>query len=280
MSIVAGVVEGARRAALYAALLFAFDVGTAAAQPTAVPTSAAIGNSTVALATDSGLRGQAAAGARDLPPLPIAGSVADSGLTLAAHHVDVHVTDGVASARTWLFLRNDTARAISAQYVLPYPARLSRGDGWSVDELCGDDLSVVAAELAEAAEAPLRQAQRHDVIVVAAGEQVTLQVEREVPIISDDAVHRLSLPLPVNRDALWVPRFSADVFIEAERPIRRLVSPTHEALVDGIGEHAALLSVDGFVYRQAQLAVEYELDSPARKAPVRALDRAPATAAR
>ena len=259
MSIAVAVLEGARRAALYAAMLFSFGApATAAAPPPANPVA----------------------------PLAIDGSVAESGLTLAAHHVDVHVADGAALVRTRLLLRNDTARAVSAQYVLTYPARVARGDAWNLaqadlEALCDDDdLSMAAAEEAEAAEPPQRLTQRHDVIVVPAGEQVTLEVEREMPIVSAGAVHRLSLPLPVDRAAPWVPRFSADVLVESDRPIRRLASPTHEALVDGIGERTALLSVDGFVYRQAQLTVEFELDSPARGAPVLALDRAPAASVR
>jgi hypothetical protein len=261
MSISAVVLEGARRAALYAALLFTFDAATPAVAQ--------------AQATSHSPAAQSAA------PLAIDGSVADSGLTLAAHHVDVHVAGETATVRTRLLLRNDTAGDVAAQYTLPYPARLARGDAWLAgalsDDRCGDgDLSPAAAEYAEAADAPAPLAQRHDVIVVAAGSEITLEVEREMPIVTAGSVHRLRLPLPVDRDAPWVPRFTADVLVEADAPIRRLSSPTHEALVDGIGGRAALLSVDGFVYRQQELAVEFELEAPASGTPVLALDHAPA----
>ncbi len=294
MSTAVVVLEGARRAALYAALLFTFDAGPAAAQAgahnastaTAPPMSATAASGNGALAPGPGTRGLAPAAARRLSPLAIDGSIADSGLTLAAHHVDVHVVGSTAVVRTRLTLRNDNAEAVSAHYVMPYPARVARGDAWDltaaeVDALCDeDDLSPVAAEYAEAARAPQRLVRRNDVVVVAAGEQVALEVEREVAVASVGAVRRLSLPLPVDREAPWVPRFSADVFVEADRTIRRLSSPTHDALVDGIGKRAALLSIDGFVYRQAQLTVEFELDAPARGAPVLALDRAPSASVR
>jgi hypothetical protein len=215
-------------------------------------------------------------------PLAIDGPIAGSGLTLAAHHVDVHVAGGRASVRTRLLLRNDSGQTVWAQYVLPQTARLARGDAWGIAALhgaqCDDDLSAPAAEVAETAAPPQRLMQRHDVVVVAAGEEVTVEVEREIEVAAAGAVWRLSLPLPVDREAPWVPRFSADVLVEAERPIRRLASPTHEALVDGIGERTALLSVDGFVYRQAQLIVEFELDgSAAAAAP---FDRQKTSAAR
>jgi len=67
------------------------------------------------------------------------------------------------------------------------------------------------------------------------------------------------------------------VLVEASQPIRRLSSPTHQALVDGLGETTALLSVpDGFVYRQTTLTVEFELGPADAGRPVAALDRAPA----
>jgi len=118
--------------------------------------------------------------------------------------------------------------------------------------------------------------QRNDVIVVAPGEQVGVEVLREVPVSIAGRLRRLQLPLPVDRAAPWVPRFTADVLVEAGQPIRRLSSPTHRALVDGLGERSALLSVpDGFVYRQTQLTIEFELDRPQVGKPVVALGRAP-----
>ncbi len=257
MSLSTVVLEGARRAATYAAMLFSLNAaGPAAAQSTVAPPRAAA-------------------------PLAVEGSVADSGLTLAAHHFDVRIAGDEASVRTLLLLRNDTAAAISTQYVLPHPARVVRGDDWTllgrddISSLCDEtDLSPVAAEQAETASG--RLARSHDVIVVAPGEQITLEVLREVPVVATEGVKRLQLRLPVDRGAPWVPRFSADVLVEADRPIVRLESPTHEALVDGVGSRTALLSVaDGFVYRQAQLDVEFEVDAAAHRTPMAALDGAP-----
>ncbi len=258
MSLSNVVLEGARRAATYAAMLFSLN----AAEPAAA-------QSTVAQP-------------RTAAPLAVEGSVSDSGLTLTAHHFDVRIADDEASVRTLLLLRNDTAAAISTQYILPYPARVVRGDDWTVlgrediSTLCDEtDLSPVAAEQAETA--PGRLARRHDVIVVKSGQQITLEVLRQVPVVATDGVKRLQLRLPVDRGAPWVPRFTADVRVEADRPIVRLESPTHEALVDGVGSRTALLSVaDGFVYRQEQLAVEFELEGAGRSTPMAALDGAPA----
>jgi hypothetical protein len=245
MSISTVLLDGVRRAATYAAMLFSLN----APQP-----------------ADAGSLPAAAA------ELVLDGSIAATGLTLAAHHVDARIAGDRASVRTLLLLRNDTEQSISAQYLLPHPARIARGEPGALrgrgglDELCGDgDLPPGAAELAEAAAGrPLRP---RDVLVVAPGEQVSVEVEREVPVAASGDVHRLHLPLPLDPAAPWVPRFTADVLVEAERPIRRLVSPSHPVLVDGVGERTALLSVaDGQVHRQALLTVEFELDPAAQGA--------------
>lgn len=253
MSISAVLLDGARRAATYATMLFSLNApAPAAAQPPAAPASA-----TAALSVD--------------------GSVAESGLTLVTHHLDVRIAGGLASVQASMLLRNDRPTEIAVHYLLPQTARVMRGDlpaPTGADGLCDDaDLSPLAAEQAETSRG--RLVQRYDVIVVAPAEQIVLELQREVPVTAAGAVHRLRLPLPVDREAPWVPRFTADVLVEAEHPIRRLSSPTHQALVDGLGERAALLSVpDGFVYRQQHLAVEFELGAsePARP-PVATLDR-------
>jgi hypothetical protein len=241
MSMTAVLLDGARRAATYAAMLFSLNAPHPA-EPGARPAA-------VALTVD--------------------GSIAATGLTLAAHHVDARIAGGRASVRSSLLLRNGTTEAISAQYLLPHPARLARGGAGAIfargglADLCGDgDLSSEAAEAVEAL--PGRPLRARDVIVVAPGEQVAIEVEREVPLAVNGAAGRLLLPLPVDPAAPWVPRFTADVLVEAGQPIRRLTSPTHPVLVDGVGERTALLSVaDGQVHRQALLAVEFELEPDA-----------------
>jgi hypothetical protein len=255
MSISAVLLDGARRAATYATMLFSLN----APQP-AVAQPPAAGPAASTLAAD--------------------GSVADSGLTLVAHHLDVHIADGVASVQALLRLRNDRPTEVAVHYLQPQPARVVRGDLGSrgpagVGEPCDDaDLSLPQAEEAEAA--PGQRVQPYDVIVVAPGEQITLEVQRQLPVAAAGGVHRLQLPLPVDRQAPWVPRFTADVLVEAAQPIARLSSPTHQALVDGLGEQAALLSVpDGFVYRQEQLAIEFELGRADAGSPVAALGDAP-----
>lgn len=252
MSIAVVVLDGARRAATYAAMLFSLNAPepAAAQAPVARPAVAAV--------------------------LAVDGSVADSGLTLAAHHLDVRIAGGRASVQALLLLRNDQPTEVALHYLLPQPARVVRGDAGGLPgrvdmaALCDDaDLSREAAERIEIA--PGRLVHRHDVIVVAPGEQVSVEVQREVPLASAGGVYRLQLPLSIDRNAPWVPRFTADVMVEADRPIRRLSSPTHQALVDGLGEHTALLSVpDGFVYRQAHLAVEFELEAGSPGQPVAA----------
>lgn len=251
MSFPALLLDGVRRAAAHVALLFSLD---APAQPPAPPPAPPA----AALAVD--------------------GSIAASGLTLVAHHADVRIADGRASVLTLLRLRNDSASEIAAQYRLPHPARLLRDSGssartgidpWpSCDET---DLSPEAAERAETA--PARTIRRDDVVALAPGEEATLEVLRELPVAAGGGVYRLLLPLPFDRGAPWVPRFTADVLVEAPRPIRRLASPSHrQAQVEGIGSPSALLSLpDGYVYRQAQLIVEFELE-PELKRPALALE--------
>jgi len=257
MSISAVLLDGARRAATYATMLFSLNSpSSVAAPPPAAPP--------------------------DTAALTIDDSLADSGLTLVAHHLDVRIAGGVASVQTQMLLRNDRPTEVAVHYVLPQPARVVRGEGASLAgstetaSPCDEtDLSPRVAEQIEAA--PSRRVSPYDVVVVAPGEQISLEVQREVPVVAAGGLHRLLLPLPVDRQAPWVPRFTADVLVEAGQPIRRLSSPTHQALVDGLGEHTALLSVpDGFVYRQALLAVEFELEEKDQRRPVAALDRAPA----
>lgn len=256
MSLSAVLLDGARRAAAYAILLFSLDSPPpAAAQPPPSEPAAA------ALAVD--------------------GSVAESGLTLVAHHLDVRIAGGKASVQALMLLRNDRPVEVSVQYVQPRPARVVRGDAAGLEgpgdaSALGDegDLSPQAAQQVEAA--PGRPVHRYDVIVFAPGEQISLELQREMPVEVAGGVHRLRLPLPVDREAPWVPRFTADVRVDAGQPIRRLSSPTHQALVDGLGEHTALLSVpDGFVYRQRQLTVEFELGQTESSRPIAALDRSP-----
>jgi len=250
MSISAVLLDGARRAATYATMLFSLNAPPPAAeQPPA---------------------------ARLAAPPAVDGSLAASGLTLTAHHLDVRIAGGTASVQAFMLLRNDRPTEVALHYLLPQPARVVRGDAAAS---CDGDLSLQAAEYAETATG--RLVQRFDVIVVAPGEQIGVEVQREVPVETAGGVHRLQLPLPVDREAPWVPRFTADVLVEAGQPIRRLSSPTHQALVDGLGETTALLSVpDGFVYRQAQLAVEFELGANDAGKAVAATDHAPARRAR
>jgi hypothetical protein len=249
MSLPALVVDGARRAAALLAMLFTLNA-PAERPPHAPPVA----------------------------PLAIEGSISASGLTLAAHHLDVRIADDRASVLTSMRLRNDTAAAIAVHYQLPHPARLRRGEPGQGDGAgprigAAADLSVEAAELLEAAE-PVRHLRRGDAVVLASGETVTIEVLRELPLAIAGGVRRLRLPLPVDREAPWVPRFTADVWVDAGQPIRRLASPTHApALVDGLGSASAMLSLpDGFVYRQERFEVEFEL-APGPTAPALALER-------
>jgi hypothetical protein len=261
MSLSAVVLEGVRRAAAHAALLFTLN----SPQPAVVPPAAV---QSVAVA-----------------PLAVDGSIAATGLTLVAQHVDARIAEGKASVLTMLLLRNDTDAVVSAQYVLPFPARVVRGDSGSLSArldatLLRDDADL-PADAAERAETdPGRKLLRYDVIVLAPGEQMTFEVLRDVSIDIHGGVHRLRLPLSVDPGAPWTPRFTADVLVEADRPIRRLTSPTHPALVDGLDERTALLSVEeGRVHRQTQLAVEFELGTGSPSEPALAFDRDPVSAA-
>lgn len=249
MSMSAVFVEGLRRAATYVTLLFNLNaMQPATAEPASVHSPA-------------------------VAPLAIDGSIAATGLTLVAHHVDARVDGTTASVQVVLLLRNDSATGISAQYVLPHPARLFRGDvhGAAGDvALLGRDTDLPPALAEQAETAAARPVRRYDVVVVAPGEQIALEVLREAAVDVRGNVQRLRLPLCVDPAAPWTPRFTADVLVEADRAVRRLSSPTHPVLVDGIGSRMAMLSVaEGRVHRQTQLVVEFELDtvSPTSSAP-------------
>lgn len=259
MSMATVVLEGIRRPAAYAAMLFSLNAPqAAAAQP---PVSGA---------------GAAAA-------LVLDGSIAGTGLTLAAHHLDVQIAEGSASVQQHLLLRNDTAERVAVQYLRPDPAHVVRAgsfDGLARNDLAplrdeSADLSPQAAERIEAE--PGRWLRRYDVIAVAPGEQIIVEAKCEVPVVVAGNQHRLQLHLPVDPGAPWVPRFTADVRVEADRPIRHLSSPTHPVLVEGLGGPMAQLSVaEGLVHRQAELTIEFELDAAEDAAPSLALERTPA----
>lgn len=251
MSMTAVLMEGLRQAAIHAAMLF----NLAAPAPADAPPRAA---------------------APKVAALPADGSIAATGLTLLAHHVDVRVDGSTASARVQMLLRNDTAQAIAAQYLLPHPARVARGDPLRLlAGVADDDAADLPPQAAERIEAePVRALHAHDVVVVAPGEQVGIEIEREAAVRAAGTVRRLRLPLPFDPAAPWVPRFSADVLVEAGRPISRLSSPSHPVLVDRLGERVAMLSVvDGVVHRAAALEVEFELDAAAPRPPTLALGR-------
>jgi hypothetical protein len=204
---------------------------------------------------------------------PAAGAAIAQPLTLAAQHHDVRIRDAAAEVRSTYTLRNDTAETIAAHYLLPYPALVGRGTNWyalresALDGGCGDgDLSPAQAQFIEAGEAP-PVAQPRDVIVVAPGEEITLEIDRTLAVARAGGVARLAVPLATDPNAALTPRLTADVLVESAHGVRRLRSPTHAALVDGLGDRMALLSVEpGRIHRGQELAIEFELAGAAATA--------------
>lgn len=242
MSIMQSCVDGAWRAAQLLSLLFVLNQPQAAAQPVGA-----------AVAIDADIRSQAFG---DLP------------LTLLAQHHDIRVTDAGAVVRSLLTLRNDRPATVFAHYQLPQPAQVWRDPDASPPS--GPlDLPARAAELLESGEVLDERAMllRGDVLAVDAGESITLVVDRRLDVMRRGKTQRIELPLASDRDAPFVPRLSADVLVESATRVVRLQSPTHAALVDGVGQRLALLSIaDGRVHRGAILAVQFELAPPAATA--------------
>lgn len=177
-------------------------------------------------------------------------------LTLAASHVDVEIVGAVARLRSTLVWRNDGALPVTASYQQPLPGRAQL-------RLADDDFSdcADAAALDEAIE--LGDAAGAGRITVAAGAQFSVVVEREAPLLVRGDRHRLVLPLPTQRHGAFTPQFSADVLIDAARPIVALASATHDAQIERDGENRALLAVhDARGYEGRFFAVEFTLGEP------------------
>lgn len=244
MSFVRMLADGAAQAAQLVPLLFALNgVAPASAQlPRAVPFTPGAASPAV------------------IEPVP-----ATAPLTLTSNHVEVRVHGARAEVLTQLNYRNDGPVPIEARYTVPLPALvLQAGDtaSWPVDaapfDCCGDEPPEVA-QFAEAGETDPR-AYEAGTLWIEPGEEVTVKLRRPAELFLRKGRHRLVLPLVFDRGATFTPRFSADVRIEAERPIAALASATHGGQVFGLGERSAALIVpDGRVYEGRFLAVEFEL---------------------
>lgn len=191
---------------------------------------------------------------------------AQAPLQLVASHVDVQVRDAQALVRTTLTYRNTGALPVDALYTVPLPARLMAADAPALvlgappfaQEGCGDE-PYELAQFAEAGEAePLRYEQ--GTVRVAPGEEITVTIARPATLLARDGRHRLVLPLAFQHDAAFTPRFSADIGIAAERPIRSLASATHGGEAMGLGQTSARLVVpEGRLYEGQFLAFDFEL---------------------
>ncbi len=244
MSFVRTLADGAAQAAQLVPLLFALNgVTPVAAQ---LPRAVAFAPGAAAPAV--------------IEPVP-----AGAPLTLVANHVEVRVAGARAEVLTQLTYRNDGAMPIEARYSVPLPALvLQSGDdaSWANDPApfdCGGDEPFESAQFAEAGEADPR-AYASGTLWIEPGEEVTVMLRRPADLLVRGGRHRLVLPLVVDRDATFTPRFSAEVWIEADRPIAALASATHRGQVVGLGERrAALIVPDGRVHAGQFLAVEFEL---------------------
>lgn len=193
-------------------------------------------------------------------PLP-----AGAPLVLVANHVEVRVDGARAEVLTQLTYRNDGTTPIEARYSVPLPALVlqpgetaSWPDETAASDRCDDEPPEVA-ELAEAGEADPR-AYEAGTLWIEPGEEVVVRLRRPAELLVRNGRHRLVLPLVTDPGAAFTPRFSAEVRIEAERPIAALASATHGGQVFGLGQRrAALIVPDGRVYEGRFLAVEFEL---------------------
>lgn len=197
-------------------------------------------------------------------------------LQLVASHLDVQVNGKLAMVRTTLTYRNAGALPVEALYTVPLPALLATADQRVIalgapvmeDAGCGDEPYEVA-QFAEAGEAPEVRYEQGTVLV-APGEEVTLTLARPTELVVRDARYRLVLPLGFQRGASFTPRFSADVSVAAEQPIRALTSATHGGEVENLGgTHARLSIPEGRAYEGQFLAFDFELGEGEADTPVR-----------
>ncbi len=244
MSFVRMLADGAAQAVQLVPLLFALNGVTPAAAQS--PRAVAFSPGAAAPAVSE--------------PLP-----AGAPLALIANHVEVRVHGARAEVLTQLTYRNDGSVPIEARYTVPLPALAPQSGEiatWPVDAApfdCGGDAPPEVAQFAVAGEADPR-AYETGTLWIEPGEEVTVKLRRPAELLVRNGRHRLVLPLVVDRGATFTPRFSAEVRIEAERPIVALASATHGGQVSGLGERrAALIVPDGRVYQERFLAVEFEL---------------------
>lgn len=187
-------------------------------------------------------------------------------LQLMASHVDVQVRGAQALVRTTLTYRNVGTLPVDALYTVPLPALLTATDAPALalgappfeQDGCGDQ----PYELAQFAEAGEAEPPRYEqaTVRVGPGAEITVAIARPATLLTRDERHRLVLPLAFQRDAAFTPRFSADIGIAAERPIRSLTSATHGGEAMGLGRTSARLVIpEGRLYEGQFLAFDYEL---------------------
>jgi len=186
-------------------------------------------------------------------------------LPLTARHVAVDVRGAQAVVHTLLTYRNDGDEPIHALFRVPLPAVVTGPYDYVAvlpdDE--GDagygDAGIPTAQLVEAGE-DLAQFE-HGSLMLAPGEEVTVTLTRPAPLLVRAQRHRLVLPLPVAADGGDAPRFSAEVLVHAEQPIRALASATHGGLARGLGASTASLMIPaGETSARRFLSIDYELD--------------------
>jgi hypothetical protein len=247
MSIVRLVAEGATEAVKLVPLLFTLGVPPAHAQ---LPRAAS-------LDPRSGP-----------PPMlqPVAGALAP---TLVAQHVALTLSDQSSQLRTTSVFRNDTAQPIAARYTLPLGGAVAvRGIDDDLDAAgCGeaadaaDDDVADVAQFIEAGE-PNPQGLQSGMVWLEPGDEVTLVAQRPADLFKRDTRRRVVIALPVQPDGQPVAQFSAEVEVDAARPIVALASATHGGAVDGLGgSHARLFVPNGRVYEARFLSVDFELGS-------------------
>ncbi|MFN3567125.1 MAG: hypothetical protein ACK4V1_14215 [Burkholderiaceae bacterium] len=244
MSFVRMLADGAAQAAQLVPLLFALN----GAAPAAAQLPRAVASTPGAAASVL------------IEPLP-----AGAPLVLVANHVEVRVDGARAEVLTQLSYRNVGSVPIEARYTVPLPALVLRPgeiaswpDETAASDGCDDEPPEVA-QFAEAGEADPR-AYEAGTLWIEPGEEVVVRLRRPAELLARHGRHRLVLPLATDPGATFTPRFSAEVRIEADRPIAELFSATHGGQVVGSGQRqAALIVPEGRVYGARFFAVEFAL---------------------
>ena len=255
MSLVRLLAEGAGEAAKLVPLVFTLGLAPAHAQlPRAVPVEQV-----------------------DAARFPLLQAVDGSAApTLVAQHVGLVLSEQDSQLRTTSVFRNDSNAPITARYALPLAGAVTLHGVDDESELvideagCGGGEADEPGDVAQFIEAgePIPQKIQSGMVWLEPGDEITVVSVRPADVFRRDSRGRVLVVLPPAPAGQAAPQFSAQVDVDASRPIIALGSATHGGEIDGVGGSRARLFVpNGPVYQARFLSVDYELGTVTQETP-------------